>query len=289
MTSRLEEKIEDVKKETDRIQSNIHSLNNRIDSVITNQLTVSQNQSVAVYTGMQKEKGEIYKEFIDEIKPYLKPDTIELAKIIEPSKEKGESEKKIELPQNIIEKVDTLLARDNELQELMKKYFAGYDIDVEKEIKKANYYFTREKYDKVIAIMNRVLEEEPDNVGALDYKAMSYSKLKNYEMAYETVKKLLELKQGDSRLWYNAGVYLHSLKREADAIAHYEKALSINPNLGYAIYNLACSKSLMGEKNEALEHLRKAIEKDPKYKTMAKDDVDFVSIKDDPEFKKLIS
>ena len=56
------------------------------------------------------------------------------------------------------------------------------------------------------------------------------------------------------------------------------------PNL---VYNLACVESLAGRKDDALEHLRRAIELWDGARTLAQGDSDFDSIRDEPEFLEL--
>ncbi len=50
------------------------------------------------------------------------------------------------------------------------------------------------------------------------------------------------------------------------------------------LYNLACAESLLGRKEEALEHLRQSVEADADFKKNALEDPDFDAIRDDPEF-----
>jgi len=54
------------------------------------------------------------------------------------------------------------------------------------------------------------------------------------------------------------------------------------------VYNLACLESLMGEKEEALVHLRRAIEQREELRTLAKEDTDLDALREAPEFKELI-
>ena len=44
----------------------------------------------------------------------------------------------------------------------------------------------------------------------------------------------------------------------------------------------------MGEKDEALEHLKGALEAHPAYAESAREDPDFESIRDDPRFAELV-
>jgi hypothetical protein len=60
---------------------------------------------------------------------------------------------------------------------------------------------------------------------------------------------------------------------------------------GYAIplYNLACCEALAGFKDDALAHLRTAIEKQPNLRELATQDTDLDAIRDEAEFRELVS
>ena len=51
---------------------------------------------------------------------------------------------------------------------------------------------------------------------------------------------------------------------------------------GGAVYNAACAEALAGDRAAALEHLRRAIELDPRCAEWAKTDADLDPIRDDP-------
>ena len=58
---------------------------------------------------------------------------------------------------------------------------------------------------------------------------------------------------------------------------------------GLALYNLACCEALLGRSNEALEHLRDALDAAPGLRENAGTDTDFDSLRDDPRFEALIA
>jgi hypothetical protein len=57
-----------------------------------------------------------------------------------------------------------------------------------------------------------------------------------------------------------------------------------NPDAWQAQYHLACFAALDGDREEALEHLARAVEMDSQAATWAADDEDLDSIRDDPRF-----
>jgi hypothetical protein len=61
-------------------------------------------------------------------------------------------------------------------------------------------------------------------------------------------------------------------------------ALEEHPGNAAVLYNAACFESLAGRREAALEHLRAAVELDPKMLAWAAEDTDFDALRDDPAF-----
>ncbi len=55
-----------------------------------------------------------------------------------------------------------------------------------------------------------------------------------------------------------------------------------------AMYNLACCESLAGRKEDALRHLRRSIELSERFRSFARSDSDFESIREEPAFKEIV-
>jgi len=65
-------------------------------------------------------------------------------------------------------------------------------------------------------------------------------------------------------------------------------SIEAEPQYADAMYNLACCESLAGRKDDALRHLRRSIELSDQFRSYAKGDSDFDSVRDEPAFKELI-
>jgi mannose-6-phosphate isomerase-like protein (cupin superfamily) len=61
-----------------------------------------------------------------------------------------------------------------------------------------------------------------------------------------------------------------------------------HPQYADLFYNVACCESLAGRTPDALDHLRRSINKSERFRAYAKDDSDFDPIRDEPAFKELI-
>jgi tetratricopeptide (TPR) repeat protein len=66
-----------------------------------------------------------------------------------------------------------------------------------------------------------------------------------------------------------------------DALEHYE-------DKSVLLYNLACAEALLGEADEAMGHLGRAIDSRPEAAEWAREDADLASIRDDPRFEELL-
>jgi tetratricopeptide (TPR) repeat protein len=86
----------------------------------------------------------------------------------------------------------------------------------------------------------------------------------------------------------------------ADAYPHwregdYARAIEIlsavveeHPEAGIVLYNLACAETLNGQHDAALEHLRRAIEAEERFREHARTDEDFDAVRERPEFRELM-
>jgi hypothetical protein len=80
---------------------------------------------------------------------------------------------------------------------------------------------------------------------------------------------------------YGAGRYAEV----ADAL---RTTVEEHPEYGMLFFNLACCESLTGERTEALEHLRRAIELSDEFRDNARTDEDLDAIRDEPGFRELV-
>jgi tetratricopeptide (TPR) repeat protein len=80
---------------------------------------------------------------------------------------------------------------------------------------------------------------------------------------------------------YQAGEY-------AEVIERGRALIEANPQYGELLYNLACCESLAGRTNDAIEHLRLAIDGSERVRSFAQGDSDFDPIREEPAFKELM-
>jgi hypothetical protein len=80
---------------------------------------------------------------------------------------------------------------------------------------------------------------------------------------------------------YEGGKYAEAADRGTELI-------EAHPEYPGLVYNIACCESLAGRTADAVEHLRLAIERADRFRSLASKDSDFDPIRDDPAFKRLV-
>jgi mannose-6-phosphate isomerase-like protein (cupin superfamily) len=80
---------------------------------------------------------------------------------------------------------------------------------------------------------------------------------------------------------YEAGKYAEAADRGRELV-------DAHPEYAGVAYNVACCESLAGRTADAIEHLRVAIERSERFRSLAAGDSDFDPIRDEPAFKELV-
>ena len=88
--------------------------------------------------------------------------------------------------------------------------------------------------------------------------------------------------------YYNYGVALINTRKLADACTHLEKALEMSPDADHVHYALALALALGGDTANAQQHLKRAIELEPRNRLIARQDTDFAPLANQPPFDSLI-
>lgn len=87
--------------------------------------------------------------------------------------------------------------------------------------------------------------------------------------------------------WY-AAIPAREAGDYESAYATIEKAFDDYPGHPRIHFELACLASLQGRRDKAMEHLRVAIEGEPRSAKWAREDSDFDALRDDPEFARVL-
>src|SRR5262245_3745733 len=96
--------------------------------------------------------------------------------------------------------------------------------------------------------------------------------------AYEVPPKEAE----DAFTAYNAGDFETAVEKQRAAVEQVPDNLIV-------LFNLACFEARAGKTDDAIEHLKAAVEADSGVVELARDDTDLDSLREDPRFKELIA
>lgn len=127
---------------------------------------------------------------------------------------------------------------------------------------KASYAVTKEDYDEALKYLEEALELDDYNAVTLNKIGMVYRKLYQYDLAKEFYLKALEINREFGAVYSNLGVLEALNDNHEEAIAFYEKALSLmsENDIDYcsALGNYGYSKYLLGYKDEGLKKIIEA-------------------------------
>ena len=68
----------------------------------------------------------------------------------------------------------------------------------------------------------------------------------------------------------------------------FEQLVDLSPHFGQGHYNVGCMHALLGNHQQAVASVAKAISLDPKYRKVARRDPDLASVRDDPELVRVL-
>jgi tetratricopeptide (TPR) repeat protein len=156
-------------------------------------------------------------------------------------------------------------------------------------------YDKQQNYDKAIKDYDKAIELNPNDCEAYTNRGNSYYEQKNYDKAIENYDKAIDINPNYAKAYNNRGVAYHAQQNYDKAIENYDKAIDVNPNDADAYFNKACTyaKKSDGEvaenQVEAIKYLSKAINLDKNLKELAKNEDDFSSLRNLPDFAELVN
>lgn len=109
--------------------------------------------------------------------------------------------------------------------------------------------------------------------------------LGQWEAALEPLQRASKSDQHGIEAWLGLGWCLKRLGRLPEAIQSLESGLDASPREPVLLYNLACYHSLAGNVAAAIDHLRRAIAIDDRFRDLTGTERDFDAIRSDPRFQ----
>lgn len=139
--------------------------------------------------------------------------------------------------------------------------------DVSALLSRAYPLILQNQLDAAEPLIKAVLEQDAANAAAWQGLAVLQHKRGQHEEALRAIDRAIELNPNEAGFWNNRGVLLKPLgaPRNAERIAAYHKAVSLNPRFKEAYSNLADALMNDGRLNEAEQALEQALALDPDY------------------------
>jgi len=162
------------------------------------------------------------------------------------------------------------------------------DYNRNKLFKKGINLMADEKLEDASEVFEQVLRINPDNVDALLKLGYARFHLDDYSDALRVYDKILDIDVTNAEAWNLKSLVHYEQKQFAKALDSAEKAIESEPTFGMAWYNRACFLSLLNQVPESLEALKRSIEIDVKNARKAVKDKDFVNVRIEDGFKRII-
>lgn len=110
-----------------------------------------------------------------------------------------------------------------------------------------------------------------------------------FSLGRDAFRRVLMARASDVEATVGLGWCEKRLGNVQGAVQAYLEAVSRHPNEPILSYNLACYLSLLGQREESLEMLERAVRLRPAFRTEARAEADFDPVREDPRFGALTS
>ena len=163
----------------------------------------------------------------------------------------------------------------------------------------AHYFYGRAclaqgKYKEAIQPFESAAGVRPEDYQALGFLGAAYTGLGHkaeaaaaYTRAIEVAKQQLDVNPGDVRALYLGAISWARIGHRKEAVAWARKALALDSEDSAVLYNVACLYAVLHRTEEALDCLRGVVRSGWR-KEWIKNDPDLVSLRDNPEFQRLL-
>lgn len=162
------------------------------------------------------------------------------------------------------------------------------DYQKNKLMKKGIHLMADEKLEEAVRVFDHILRIDSGNVEALLKLGYSKFHLDDYAGALQAYDKVLDIDVANSEAWNLKSLVHYQQKNYAKALDCVDKSIESDPTYGMAWYNKACYLSLLNEVPASLESLRRSIEIDVKNAKRAVKDRDFMNVRIEEGFKRIV-
>jgi hypothetical protein len=140
------------------------------------------------------------------------------------------------------------------------------------------------------AVAARAIQAKPPSHDDVMKEARAKSLSKDWSAAAALWQRVVEMNPNLQRNWVQLSNALYQAREYRKAIAAYQKVAELGAGYPWdPPYNIACCYALMGEKEQALKWLERALNLGFRDLRHAQTDEDFASIRNDPKYRDLVA
>ncbi|NFO88552.1 hypothetical protein FDC58_17370 [Clostridium botulinum] len=150
-----------------------------------------------------------------------------------------------------------------------------------------NLFFSGE-YDKSIEKSHEIISEFPSSAKGYNIRGIAKSYNESFEAGMKDIDKALEIEPQYGYAVFNKALTYELYGKLDEALLWYNKNLEIE-NYIWTYYGIASIYGRRGDVQNTVKYLSKAIEIDEVVKKEARDEADFNPVRDSKEFKDLIN
>ncbi len=169
-----------------------------------------------------------------------------------------------------------------------EKPLADPSYNVKRLYKKGTNLMADEKMEEAVEALEQALRIDPDNVDVLLKLGYARFHSDDHGEALRVYDRVLDIDVANAEAWNLKGLIHYEQKNYAKALDSAEKASESDPNFGMAWYNRACYLSMLNRVAESIEALKRSIEIDVKNARKAVKDKDFVNVRIEEGFKRIV-
>ncbi|KJR47854.1 TPR repeat [Desulfosporosinus sp. I2] len=148
-------------------------------------------------------------------------------------------------------------------------------------------YYQRQ-FPEAIELFNQALAIDTLCYEALNAKGATFAFQGKYDQGLALIQQALDLNPAFVYANFNQGLAYELAGRWDQAISSYQKALELDNRDTWSYYGIASVYGRQGKMEKVLEYLQPAISLDPEVKEVARDEHDFLSVREDPRFQALV-
>jgi len=145
-----------------------------------------------------------------------------------------------------------------------------------------------EKLEDASHVFEMVLRINPNDVDALLKLGYSRFHLEDYSESMRAYDKVLDIDVTNADAWNLKSLVFYERKVYGKALDSADKAIDSDPTFGMAWYNRSCFLSLLNQIPESLDALVRSIEIDVKNAKRAVKDKDFMNVRLEEGFKRIV-